>query len=49
MEADKDHLINEDNDGAYRKCPGVSNVAYVVSECYAASAAEHLLILVYGV
>uniref|UniRef100_A0A3Q3E233 UPF0606 protein KIAA1549 n=1 Tax=Labrus bergylta TaxID=56723 RepID=A0A3Q3E233_9LABR len=29
MEADKDHLITEDNDAAYRKCPGVNNVAYV--------------------
>ncbi|KAM7002841.1 UPF0606 protein KIAA1549 [Tautogolabrus adspersus] len=29
MEADKDHLISEDNDAAYRKCPGVNNVAYV--------------------
>ncbi|KAM4572306.1 UPF0606 protein KIAA1549 isoform 6-T8 [Odontesthes bonariensis] len=28
MEADKDHLITEDID-AYRKCPGVNNVAYV--------------------
>ncbi|KAM9753214.1 UPF0606 protein KIAA1549 isoform 2-T2 [Menidia menidia] len=27
-EADKDHLITEDID-AYRKCPGVNNVAYV--------------------
>lgn len=31
MEADKDHLITEDSDAAYRKCPGVNNVAYVVS------------------
>lgn len=31
MEADKDHLITEDTDAAYRKCPGVNNVAYVVS------------------
>lgn len=30
-EADKDHLITEDSDAAYRKCPGVNNVAYVVS------------------
>ncbi|XP_073328474.1 UPF0606 protein KIAA1549 [Pagrus major] len=29
MEADKDHLITEDGDAAYRKCPGVNNVAYV--------------------
>ncbi|XP_028264596.1 UPF0606 protein KIAA1549 [Parambassis ranga] len=29
MEADKDHLITEDNDAAYKKCPGVNNVAYV--------------------
>ncbi|XP_068458982.1 UPF0606 protein KIAA1549 isoform X2 [Clinocottus analis] len=29
MEADKDHLITEDNDAVYRKCPGVHNVAYV--------------------
>uniref|UniRef100_A0A3B3E173 UPF0606 protein KIAA1549-like n=1 Tax=Oryzias melastigma TaxID=30732 RepID=A0A3B3E173_ORYME len=29
-EADKDHLITED-DPTYRKCPGVNNVAYVVS------------------
>ncbi|KAK1887839.1 UPF0606 protein KIAA1549 [Dissostichus eleginoides] len=29
MEADKDHLISEDNDAVYRKCPGVNNVAYV--------------------
>ncbi|RVE72258.1 hypothetical protein OJAV_G00060080 [Oryzias javanicus] len=28
MDADKDHLITED-DPAYRKCPGVNNVAYV--------------------
>ncbi|XP_026221713.1 UPF0606 protein KIAA1549 isoform X3 [Anabas testudineus] len=28
-EADKDHLITEDSDAAYRKCPGVNNVAYV--------------------
>uniref|UniRef100_A0A668V1Q2 Uncharacterized protein n=1 Tax=Oreochromis aureus TaxID=47969 RepID=A0A668V1Q2_OREAU len=28
MEADKDHLITEDTDAAYRKCPGVNNVAY---------------------
>ncbi|XP_055365637.1 UPF0606 protein KIAA1549 isoform X3 [Betta splendens] len=27
--ADKDHLITEDSDVAYRKCPGVNNVAYV--------------------
>lgn len=31
MEADKDHLISEDNDAVYRKCPGVNNVAYIVS------------------
>lgn len=31
MEADKDQLITEDNDAAYKKCPGVNNVAYVVS------------------
>lgn len=31
MEADKDQLITEDADAAYRKCPGVNNVAYVVS------------------
>ncbi|XP_044212756.1 UPF0606 protein KIAA1549 isoform X1 [Thunnus albacares] len=29
MDADKDHLITEDTDAAYRKCPGVNNVAYV--------------------
>uniref|UniRef100_A0A8C3G2P0 Si:ch211-1e14.1 n=1 Tax=Cyclopterus lumpus TaxID=8103 RepID=A0A8C3G2P0_CYCLU len=29
MEADKDHLITEDCDAVYRKCPGVHNVAYV--------------------
>ncbi|XP_037623029.1 UPF0606 protein KIAA1549 isoform X5 [Sebastes umbrosus] len=29
MEADKDHLITEDCDAVYRKCPGVNNVAYV--------------------
>ncbi|CAN9498747.1 unnamed protein product [Ophioblennius macclurei] len=29
MDADKDHLISEDSDAAYRKCPGVNNVAYV--------------------
>uniref|UniRef100_A0A8C6T5G4 Si:ch211-1e14.1 n=1 Tax=Neogobius melanostomus TaxID=47308 RepID=A0A8C6T5G4_9GOBI len=29
MEADKDHLITDDCDAAYRKCPGVNNVAYV--------------------
>ncbi|XP_047452179.1 UPF0606 protein KIAA1549 isoform X2 [Mugil cephalus] len=29
IEADKDHLITEDSDAAYRKCPGVNNVAYV--------------------
>ncbi|XP_010769706.1 UPF0606 protein KIAA1549-like isoform X2 [Notothenia coriiceps] len=29
MEADKDHLISEDNDAVYRKCPGVNNVAYI--------------------
>ncbi|XP_039989470.1 UPF0606 protein KIAA1549 [Xiphias gladius] len=28
-DADKDHLITEDSDAAYRKCPGVNNVAYV--------------------
>lgn len=32
MEADKDQLITEDADVAYRKCPGVNNVAYVVSD-----------------
>lgn len=32
MEADKDQLITEDADAAYRKCPGVNNVAYVVSD-----------------
>lgn len=32
MEADKDQLITEDSEAAYRKCPGVNNVAYVVSE-----------------
>lgn len=31
MDADKDQLITEDTDAAYRKCPGVNNVAYVVS------------------
>lgn len=31
MEADKDHLITEDGDAVYRRCPGVNNVAYVVS------------------
>nr|XP_046250801.1 UPF0606 protein KIAA1549 isoform X2 [Scatophagus argus] len=29
MDADKDHLITEDSEAAYRKCPGVNNVAYV--------------------
>ncbi|KAG7521648.1 hypothetical protein JOB18_003626 [Solea senegalensis] len=29
MDADKDHLITDDSDAAYRKCPGVNNVAYV--------------------
>nr|XP_020458625.1 UPF0606 protein KIAA1549-like [Monopterus albus] len=29
MEADKDHLITEDSDAVYKKCPGVNNVAYV--------------------
>ncbi|XP_074533585.1 UPF0606 protein KIAA1549-like isoform X2 [Halichoeres trimaculatus] len=29
MEADKDQLITEESDAAYRKCPGVNNVAYV--------------------
>ncbi|CAB1437415.1 unnamed protein product [Pleuronectes platessa] len=29
MDADKDQLITEDSDAAYRKCPGVNNVAYV--------------------
>ncbi|XP_034540771.1 UPF0606 protein KIAA1549 [Notolabrus celidotus] len=29
MEADKDQLITDDSDAAYRKCPGVNNVAYV--------------------
>ncbi|KAM4618188.1 UPF0606 protein KIAA1549 [Polymixia lowei] len=28
-DADKDHLITNDGDTTYRKCPGVSNVAYV--------------------
>eukprot|EP00066_Takifugu_rubripes_P016058 XP_011605324.1 PREDICTED: UPF0606 protein KIAA1549-like [Takifugu rubripes] len=28
-EADKDHLISEDSEGIYRRCPGVNNVAYV--------------------
>lgn len=32
IEADKDQLITEDADVAYRKCPGVNNVAYVVSD-----------------
>lgn len=31
-EADKDQLISEDNDGIYRRCPGVNNVAYVVGD-----------------
>lgn len=31
IEADKDQLITEDSEAAYRKCPGVNNVAYVVS------------------
>lgn len=31
MDADKDHLITDDADASYRKCPGVNNVAYVVS------------------
>lgn len=31
MEADKDHLISEERDAAYKKYPGVNNVAYVVS------------------
>uniref|UniRef100_A0A667YXC8 Si:ch211-1e14.1 n=1 Tax=Myripristis murdjan TaxID=586833 RepID=A0A667YXC8_9TELE len=30
MDADKDHLITNDSDATYRKCPGVNNVAYVV-------------------
>ncbi|KAF7656547.1 hypothetical protein LDENG_00039760 [Lucifuga dentata] len=30
MDADKDHLITEDADATYRKCPGVNNVAYVL-------------------
>uniref|UniRef100_A0A667Z5M5 Si:ch211-1e14.1 n=1 Tax=Myripristis murdjan TaxID=586833 RepID=A0A667Z5M5_9TELE len=29
MDADKDHLITNDSDATYRKCPGVNNVAYV--------------------
>ncbi|XP_062418935.1 UPF0606 protein KIAA1549 isoform X2 [Pungitius pungitius] len=29
MEADKDHLITDDSDAVYRKCPGVNNVAYI--------------------
>ncbi|XP_054633170.1 UPF0606 protein KIAA1549 isoform X3 [Dunckerocampus dactyliophorus] len=29
MDADKDHLISEDTDPVYRKCPGVNNVAFV--------------------
>ncbi|XP_056272301.1 UPF0606 protein KIAA1549 isoform X3 [Pseudoliparis swirei] len=29
LEPDKDHLITEDGDAVYRKCPGVHNVAYV--------------------
>lgn len=41
MDADKDHLITEDSDAAYRKCPGVNNVAFVVSD---GEAAEHLII-----
>ena len=32
IEADKDQLITDDCDAAYRKCPGVNNVAFVVSE-----------------
>ncbi|XP_053742248.1 UPF0606 protein KIAA1549 isoform X2 [Synchiropus splendidus] len=28
-DADKDHLINEDAEAVYRKCPGVNNVAFV--------------------
>lgn len=31
IEADKDHLITDDSDAVYRKCPGVNNVAYIVS------------------
>ncbi|XP_068170141.1 UPF0606 protein KIAA1549 [Antennarius striatus] len=29
VEADKDHLITEESDAVFRKCPGVNNVAYV--------------------
>ncbi|XP_077938160.1 UPF0606 protein KIAA1549-like isoform X3 [Gasterosteus aculeatus] len=29
IEADKDHLITDDSDAVYRKCPGVNNVAYI--------------------
>ncbi|XP_077425579.1 UPF0606 protein KIAA1549 isoform X2 [Vanacampus margaritifer] len=29
IDADKDHLIAEDTEAVYRKCPGVNNVAYV--------------------
>nr|XP_057943646.1 UPF0606 protein KIAA1549 isoform X3 [Doryrhamphus excisus] len=29
MDADKDHLISEDTDPVYRKCPGFNNVAFV--------------------
>ena len=46
MEADKDHLITEDGDAAYRKCPGVNNVAYVVSR---AEESWHLYHLKYRV
>lgn len=42
MEADKDHLISEDSDAAYKKYPGVNNVAYVVSD---SAALKHLLSL----
>uniref|UniRef100_A0A8D3AFZ2 Si:ch211-1e14.1 n=1 Tax=Scophthalmus maximus TaxID=52904 RepID=A0A8D3AFZ2_SCOMX len=31
LNGDKDHLITDDSEAAYRKCPGVNNVAYVVS------------------
>ncbi|AWP08792.1 putative UPF0606 protein KIAA1549-like [Scophthalmus maximus] len=29
LNGDKDHLITDDSEAAYRKCPGVNNVAYV--------------------
>ncbi|XP_077453144.1 UPF0606 protein KIAA1549 isoform X9 [Stigmatopora argus] len=39
-DADKDKLITEDSEAAYRKCPGVNNVAYV-SDADQASGLPH--------